>query len=83
MINLIFSEFVKNFNSKNETQNTLIVKNQNVSNNKYLKLYKIKSNLVDYEQETLENSRINFTRENNDYFFGFNANIFETLDEKL
>ena len=75
-----FSEFVKNFNSKNDTQNTLIVKNQNVSNNKYLKLYKIKSNLADYEQETLENS-LSFTRENNNYFFGFDANIFETLNE--
>ena len=32
---------------------------QDVSNDKYLKLYKIDSNLVDYEQSYLENS-LNF-----------------------
>ena len=32
------------------------IKFQDVSNDKYLKLYKIKSNLVDYNQDTLENS---------------------------
>ena len=77
-----FSEFVQNFSSKNNTQNTFKAKIQNVSNNKYLKLYKINSNLINYEQETLENS-LSFTRENNDYFFGINANIYETLNENF
>ena len=35
-----------------------------------LKLYKIKSNLVDYNKDTLENS-LNFTHENENFFFGF------------
>ena len=53
---------------------------QDVSHNKYLKLYEIKSNLVDYNSDDLENS-IDFTHEKNDMFFGFNASIFETLDD--
>ena len=53
---------------------------QNVSDDKYLKLYKIKSNLVNYNDETLENS-INFTHSNNDLFVGFNASLYETLKD--
>ena len=53
---------------------------QDVSNDKYLKLYKIKSNLVDYNKDTLE-SHINFTHEKDDLFFGLNASVFETLKE--
>ena len=51
---------------------------QDVSNDKYLKLYKIKSNLVDYNNETLESS-LNFTHEKEDTFFGLNASVYETL----
>ena len=53
---------------------------QDVSNDKYLKLYKIESNLVDYNNETLENS-INFTHQKDGLFFGFEASIYETLKE--
>ena len=53
---------------------------QNVSNDKYLKLYKIKSNLIDYNQTTLENS-INFTHEDENIFVGLNASMYETLKE--
>ena len=53
---------------------------QDVSNDNYLKLYKIKSNLVDYNDDTLENS-LNFTHENDDIFFGFNTSVYETLKE--
>ena len=73
-----FSKFVKNFNGKNNSENNFSIKTQQVSNNKYLKLYRIKSSLADYNQDTLENS-LNFTHENDDYFFGFNTGIFETL----
>ena len=52
---------------------------QNVSNDKYLKLYKIQSNLVDHNTSTLENS-LSFTHENED-IFGFNASIYETLND--
>ena len=50
---------------------------QHVSDDKYLKLYKIKSNLVDYNTDVLE-STFDFTHEKDD-FFGLNASLFETL----
>ena len=42
--NLIFRKYVKNFSSKNNSENTFKLSIQDVSNDKYLKLYKIKSN---------------------------------------
>ena len=76
--NLIFSKFVKNFNNGN-SESTLSVSLQDVSNDKYIKLYKIDSKLVDKETETLENS-IDFIHED-EKTFGFNASVFETLNE--
>ena len=78
--NLIFSKFVKNFKGKNDSDNSLSVSIQDVSNDKYLKLYRIKSNLVDYNKDTLESS-LNFTHESDDIFFGLNASVYETLKE--
>ena len=75
-----FSKFVKNFENKEKSESILNVTLQDVSNNKYLKLHKIKSNLVDYNTNTLENS-INFTHEDNDIFFGLNTSIYETLND--
>ena len=57
-----FSNFTKNFKGKNDSKNSIKVSVQNVSNNKYLKLYKINSNLVDYSKDTLENS-IDYSQE--------------------
>ena len=53
---------------------------QNVSNDKYLKLYKIKSNLVDFNTDTLESS-LDFTHQDEDMFLGFNTSIYETLKD--
>ncbi len=75
-----FSKFIKNFTGDDGSNNSFSLAIQDVSNDKYLKLYKINSNLVDYNTNTLEN-HINFTHENDDLFFGFNASIFETLKE--
>ncbi len=75
-----FSKFTKNFEGKNKSKNSLSLSFQNVSNDKYLKLYKIKSDLVDYNKDTLESS-IEFTSERDDMFLGFNATVFETLKE--
>ncbi len=75
-----FSKIVRNFKGTNNSENTLDISLQDVSNDKYLKLYKIKSNLVDYNSDTLKNS-INFTHSNEDLFFGINATSFETLKE--
>ena len=76
----LFSKFVKSFKGRNNSENILSFSVQDTSNDKYLKLYKIKSNLVDYNKDTLESS-FNFTHENDQIFLGINANIYETLKE--
>ncbi len=74
----IFSSFVKNFKGKNNSKNVLQLKTQNISQDKYLKLYRIKSNLVDYNEDTLENS-LDFTHEDENLFFGFKMASYETI----
>ena len=66
----LFTNFIKDFSGKNNSKNILQLKTQNISQDKYLKLYRIKSNLADYNQDTLENS-LDFTHENENLFFGF------------
>ena len=75
-----FSKYTKNFIGKNNSKNFIELNVQEVSDDKYLKLYKIKSNLVDFNSSTIENS-INFTRENENSFFGLNASLYESLDD--
>ena len=76
----LFTKFIKNFQGENGSENTLSFSTQEVSKNKYLKLYKIKSNLVDYNKDTLENN-FNFIHETKDMFFGLRADVFETLKD--
>jgi len=75
-----FSKFTKNFIGKNNSKNALDISYQDVSNDKYLKLHKIKSKLVDYNTDTLK-SYFDFSHENDDVFFGLNASIYETIKE--
>ena len=75
-----FGKLTKSFKGKNNSDNNLSFLVQDVSNDKYLKLYKLKSNLVDFNVDTLENS-FNFVHENEDIFFGLNASIYETLKD--
>ena len=75
-----FGKFVKNFDNYLDSENTIDITLQEVSNDKYLKLYKIESNLVDHNTETLENS-INFFHSSEDLFFGINTTIYETLKD--
>ncbi len=75
-----FSSFTKNLNFNDGGKGFLNVKTQEVSNDKYLKLYKLKSDLIDYNKQTLENS-IDYSFENDDLFFGFNTSVYETLKE--
>ena len=65
-----FAKFVKNFSSKDNSESNLEVTFQEVSNDKYLRLYRIDSSLVDYQTDALENS-LNFTHADEDLFFGF------------
>ncbi len=75
-----FTKYIKNFKGRNASENSLSIETQTVSNDKYLKLYKINSNLVDYNSDVLKNT-VNFNHENDSIFLGMNANIFETLNE--
>ncbi len=75
-----FLKYVKNFFGKSGSDNSLSLTVQDVSNDKYLKLYKIKSNLVDYNTNTLESS-LSYTHEKDDLFLGLNASIYETLKD--
>lgn len=73
-----FSQFIKNFKGKNNSDNNIKLLVQNVSQDKYLKLYKIKSNLVNYDTNALENS-FDFTHESENLFFGLKASAYESL----
>ena len=75
-----FSKFIKSFKGKNNSDNTLNITLQDVSDDKYLKLYKINTNLVDYNADTLENT-IDFTHSDDDMFLGINATAFKTLKD--
>lgn len=75
-----FAKYVKKFSNKKNSENNLNISFQDVSNDKYLKLYKIKSNLVDYNIDTLESS-INFSHQNDDMFLGIDAIVYETMKE--
>ena len=77
---LTFSRFVKNFTDQNNFENSLNINLQDVSNDKYLKLYKIESNLVDYNSDSLENS-ISFAKQKDDLFFGFDMSVYESLKD--
>ena len=76
----LFSKFSKNFQNSDTSESILDLSIQNVSDDKYLKLYKVDTNLVDHNTSTLENS-VNFIHENEKMFFGFNASAYETLNE--
>jgi len=77
--NHFFTKFIKNFsNLDNNSESTLSFTVQDVSNDKYFKLYKINSELVNDDIDTLKNS-LNFTHSNDDFFLGMNMSMYETL----
>ncbi len=75
-----FSKFVKKFKNEKGADNELKLNVQRVSNKKYLKLYKIKDDLINYEDDILENS-LSFAHEDEDLFFGIKASAYEDLTE--
>ena len=74
-----FSKFTKNFSKNNDSETNITIQTQDVSNDKYLKLYKIDSNLVDYEQVIWKILSI-FSHEQW-LFLSVDASIYETLKE--
>ena len=76
----LFLNFLNNFNKNKDINQNIEVNLEHVSDKKYLKLYKIESNLVNYETEVLENF-IDYSVINNDknHFFSLNAGAYRTL----
>ena len=72
-----FSKFTKNFSNEN-SDTTIDIKIQNVSDDKYLKLYKINTDLVEFDKNELESS-FNLSKNYENSFLGINASIYETL----
>ena len=73
----LFSRFIKDFKIFDDSNARLSIQTENVTNDDYLETYKIKSDLVDYKEDMLENY-IDFTYEKDDLFFGINASVYET-----
>ena len=75
-----FSKFVKNFtNIDDNYESTLSITTQETSNDKYFKLYKINSALVDQSISSLENN-LNFIHSNDENFFSLDISMYETLN---
>ena len=75
-----FSKFVKKFKNEKGADNEFKLDIQRVSNKKYLKLYKINDDLINYENDTIENS-LSFAHEDEDLFLGIKASVYEDLTE--
>ena len=78
-----FSNFVKKFKQDENKEGNLEINLQEVSDKKYLKLYKVKSNLVEnYEISTLENY-INYNHfdDEKNLFIDLRASIYTNLND--
>ena len=75
-----FLKYVKNFNKKDRA-NELEINLENISNRKYLKTYKIQTDLVNSDENILENSlAFNSTGEND--FFGIETTVLKSLKKE-
>ena len=72
-----FLRFIKNFEN-NKRANELELNLENISNRKYLKTYKIQTDLVNSDENILENY-LKFNSTGEDNFFGIEASVFESL----
>ena len=77
-----FAKFFKEFSDNDIKTSDFEINLQDVSHRKYLKLYRIKSDLVDYETNTLENF-VNFNHYNDekDLFISVRSSIYRNLTE--
>ncbi len=77
-----FAKFFKKFDFGPNKESDLEVNLQDVSHKKYLKLYRIDSDLVNYETNTLENV-INFNHydDEEDLFFSLKSSVYRNLSD--
>ena len=76
----IFTKFFHSFKGDGGSDNTLEFITQEVSDDKYFKLYNINTDQVSEDISTLENS-INFNHKKDDLYLNFSAGIYETLKD--
>ena len=74
--NHIFGNLNLNLNQDDTYESNLILKVQKTSNDTYLRVHDIKTELVDPENTTLENE-IKYTFSKNDMYIDLNASVFE------
>jgi LPS-assembly protein len=75
-----FSNFNTNFIDEKEKKSNLILNLEKVSNDTYLKVYDLKTSLVDKDKTILEN-KLDFTYQNKDFFLGIAPSVFEDTDK--
>jgi LPS-assembly protein len=72
-----FLRFVKNFKETNRFKE-LELNLENISNRKYLKTYKVETDLINSDKNTLENY-LKFSSTGEDDFYGIETSIFKSL----
>lgn len=78
----LFARLNTIFNTNNTNENNLELNLQQVSDKKYLKLYRIDSNLVNYETNTLENTiEFNHFNDENNLSLNLQTGIYRTLTD--
>ena len=77
-----FAKFFKEFSDNKNRTSDFEINLQDVSHRKYLKLYRIESDLVNYETNTLENF-VNFNHydDEKDLFVSIRSSIYRNLNE--
>ncbi len=76
----LFTQFTKSFKNSENSESFFNLKLEDVSNDKYLELYKIKTDLVDFNKDVLESS-MSFTYEKENKFLRINSSIYESLKD--
>ncbi len=79
--NHLFANLDINFESGNNSKNSLMIKTQQTSNDTYFRAHDINTNLVSAENTNLENE-IKYSFSKPDMYFDINATIFEDLRVK-
>ncbi len=74
----IFTKFFHNFKGRNDSNNALEFTLQEVSDDKYFKLYSVNTDQVSEDITTLENSIV-FNHKKDDLYLNVSAGIYETL----
>ena len=75
-----FTQFTKSFDSDDGSNSFLDFNLEDVSNDKYLELYKVKTDLVDYNNDFLESS-LSYNYEKDNIFLRINSSVYETLKD--